>query len=87
MSFEKATPAWTIPWDDGAVTTVTFLGSSRKLAAGNDRGQIFVFDLAEKADGPPPVPVRRLDGHQPGEPRRRLGPGRSGSPRASPRPC
>jgi WD40 repeat protein len=42
---------------------VTFLGSSRKLAAGNDRGQIYVFDLAEKADGPPPVPVRRLDGH------------------------
>lgn len=63
MSIEKATPAWTIPWDDGAVTTVTFLGSSRKLAAGNDQGQIYVFDLAESKDGPAPVPVRRLDGH------------------------
>jgi WD40 repeat protein len=63
MSFEKATPTWTIPWEDGAVTAVTFLGSSRKLAAGNDQGQIYVFDLAEAAGGPPPVPVRRLDGH------------------------
>jgi WD40 repeat protein len=63
MSFEKATPAWTIPWEDGAVTAVTFLGSARKLAAGNDLGQIFVFDLAEAAGGPPPVPVRKLEGH------------------------
>jgi WD40 repeat protein len=63
MSFDKATPAWTLPWDDGAVTAVTFLGSSRKLAAGNDQGHILVFDLAEKADGPAPVPVRRLEGH------------------------
>jgi hypothetical protein len=63
MSFEKATPAWTIPWEDGAVTAVTFLGSARKLAAGNELGQIFVFDLAEAAGGPPPVPVRMLEGH------------------------
>ena len=63
MSLEKATPAWTIPWEDSAVTSVTFLGSSRRLAAGNEQGQILIFDLAEKQDGPAPVPVRRLDGH------------------------
>ena len=63
MTFEKATPAWTIPWEDGAVTAVTFLGSARKLAAGNQLGQILVFDLAEAAGGPAPVPVRLLDGH------------------------
>lgn len=61
--FEKASLSWTIPWDDGAVTTVSFLGSGRKLAAGNDQGLIYLFDLAETPDGPPPLPVRRLDGH------------------------
>ncbi|MBI3855045.1 MAG: WD40 repeat domain-containing protein [Planctomycetes bacterium] len=61
--FEKATPAWTIPWDDAAVTAVAFLGSARKLAAGNELGQITLFDLAEKPDGPAPLPVRRLEGH------------------------
>jgi WD40 repeat protein len=63
MNFDKATPAWTIPWEDGAVTAATFLGSARKLAAGNDQGHIYVFDLADAAGGTPPVPVRRLDGH------------------------
>jgi WD40 repeat protein len=63
MSLEKATPAWTIPWDDAAVTAVAFLGNSRRLAAGNEQGQILVFDLPEKQDGPAPAPVRRLDGH------------------------
>jgi len=63
MSFEKATPAWTIPWDESAVTAVAFLGSARKLAAGNETGQIFVFDLAEESGGPAPVPARKLEGH------------------------
>ena len=61
--FEKASLSWTIPWDDGAVTTVSFLGSARKLAAGNDQGQIYLFDLAEKLDGFSFFLVRRLDGH------------------------
>lgn len=63
MSFEKATPAWTVLWDDAAVTSVAFIGSARKLAAGNELGQICVFDLADAAGGPAPVPVRKLDGH------------------------
>jgi WD40 repeat protein len=57
---DKATLAWTIPWDEEAVTAVAFLGANR-LAAGNMLGTIYVFDLPEK-DGAP-VPVRRLEGH------------------------
>jgi WD40 repeat protein len=62
-SFDKAALAWSLPWDPTWVTAVTFLGSSRRLAAGNYYGQIFVWDLPEKKDAPAPPPVRRLDGH------------------------
>jgi WD40 repeat protein len=58
-------------------TAVAFLGSARRIAAGNQLGQIYVWDLPE---APPPFdkasnkerqapnvfPVRRLDGHQNG---------------------
>lgn len=54
---------WTIPWNGAWVTAVTFIGASRRLAAGNREGQLFLFDLPEQANGPPPAPVRRLDGH------------------------
>ena len=55
-------------------TTVAFLGSSRRLAAGNQLGQIYLWNLPDtppafKSDSkerlaPDVVPVRRLDGHQ-----------------------
>jgi WD40 repeat protein len=61
--FNNAVPAWTLPWDTTWVTAVTFLGTSRRLAAGNNFGQIFVWDLPERPGGPAPPPVRRLDGH------------------------
>jgi len=54
----KAAPAWTIPWDASPVTAVAFAGKDR-LAAGNELGQICLFDLGEKG----PVAARRLDGH------------------------
>jgi WD40 repeat protein len=57
---DKATLAWTIPWDDDAVTSVAFLGPHR-LAAGNEQGTIYVLDLPEKDGGP--APARRLEGH------------------------
>src|SRR5262245_54102381 len=57
---DKATLAWTIPWDEDAVTAVEFLGANR-LAAGNELGTIYVLELPEK-DGSP-TPVRRLEGH------------------------
>ncbi|MBY0523775.1 MAG: WD40 repeat domain-containing protein [Gemmataceae bacterium] len=61
--FDKATLAWTLPWQDDWVTAVTFIGNTRKLAAGNRKGQILLWDLPEKPSGDAPVPVRRLDGH------------------------
>ena len=61
--FEKPTQAWIIPWDADWVTAVTFLGDTRRLAAGNKLGQILIFDLPDtKGDSFPP-PKRRLDGH------------------------
>jgi WD40 repeat protein len=62
VQFDKATLAWTMPWDFDWVTAVCFLGP-RRVAAGNNRGQILVWDLPEKPGAPAPFPVRKLDGH------------------------
>jgi WD40 repeat protein len=61
-NFEKAVLAWNLPWDADWITAVAFCGN-RRLAAGNNLGQILLWDLAEKAGGTAPPPVRRLDGH------------------------
>jgi WD40 repeat protein len=61
--FDKAALAWTLPWDDDWVTAVAVLGQTRRVAAGNNLGQILVWELPEKADAPAPAPARRLDGH------------------------
>jgi WD40 repeat protein len=61
--FDKAALAWTFPWDPTWVTAITFIGTSRQLAAGNNYGQIFLWELPEKLGAPAPPPVRRLDGH------------------------
>lgn len=63
-NLEKAALAWSIPWDSDWVTAVTFIGGSRRLAAGNNLGQIFLWELPEKKDEPLPAPLRRLDGHK-----------------------
>ena len=63
VHFDKATLAWTLPWDADWVTAVCFLGNTRRVAAGNNRGEILVWDLPEQAGGPAPAPARRLDGH------------------------
>jgi WD40 repeat protein len=62
-TFEKADLLWTLPWEDDWVTAVAFVGSPRRLVAGNQRGQILVWDLPDKPGSPAPAPVRRLDGH------------------------
>jgi WD40 repeat protein len=62
-SFDKAALAWTLPWDADWVSAVTFIGSTRRIATGNPRGQILLWDLPEKASDPAPTPCRRLDGH------------------------
>src|SRR5262245_12098965 len=53
---------WTMPWDADWVTAVCFLGE-RRVAAGNNLGEILVWDLPEKPSVPAPLPSRRLDGH------------------------
>lgn len=58
----KDGPLWSLAWDDDWVTAVCFLGP-RRVAAGNNLGQILVWDLPESASGPAPQPARRLDGH------------------------
>jgi len=63
INFDKSTLAWTLPWDADWVSAVTFLGPTRRVAAGNPQGQILIWDLPEKAGDPLPAPCRRLDGH------------------------
>ena len=62
-NFDKAAPAWTLTWDADWVTSVCFVGPTRRVAAGNNLGQILVWDLPEKTGAPVPSPQRRLDGH------------------------
>jgi WD40 repeat protein len=62
-NFDKAALAWTLPWDADWVTATTFVGATRRVAAGNNLGQILLWDLPEKAGEPAPFPCRRLDGH------------------------
>ncbi|MBL8793562.1 MAG: hypothetical protein JNM56_06645 [Planctomycetia bacterium] len=44
-------------------TSVAFLGSGRRLAAGNRDGVLLVWDLPEEPAKEAPLPVRKLDGH------------------------
>jgi WD40 repeat protein len=58
----KTTLAWTLPWDADWVTAVCLVGP-RRVAAGNNLGQILIWDLPDSATAAPPPPARRLDGH------------------------
>jgi WD40 repeat protein len=59
----KPTQAWNLVWDADWVSGVAFLGSHRRVAAGNNLGQILLWELPEKPGGEAPKPVARLDGH------------------------
>src|SRR5262249_27360202 len=61
-AFDKAALAWTLPWDADWVTAAAFVGPNR-LAAGNNLGDILIWDLPEKTGGLAPLPARRLAGH------------------------
>src|SRR5436190_23916637 len=61
-AFDKAALAWTLPWDADWVTAVSFVGPNR-VAAGNNLGEILVWELPGELGGPAPKPVRRLAGH------------------------
>jgi WD40 repeat protein len=62
-AFDKAKLAWTLPWQEDWVTSVCFIPGTRKVAAGNRRGGIFLWELPEQPGGETPSPVRKLDGH------------------------
>ena len=54
ISFDKAALAWTLTWDADWVTAVCFVGATRHVAAGNNLGQIMLWELPEKAGVPAP---------------------------------
>src|SRR5262245_43861722 len=60
--FDKSALAWTLPWDADWVTAVTFVGNQRVIA-GNNLGQIAMWEIPENASDPAPKPMRRFDGH------------------------
>ena len=63
INFARATKAWDLLWDVDWVTAVQYIGSTRKVAAGNRRGQLLLWDLPEQPGGDAPRPVRQLNGH------------------------
>jgi WD40 repeat protein len=63
ISFTKARLVWSLPWDADWVTAVRFLGPTRRLAAGNNLGDVLLWELPEKLQGEAPKPVRKLAGH------------------------
>jgi WD40 repeat protein len=73
MEIGKPKAAFQLKFDREWPTSVAFVGSRRRLAAGNRAGEILLWDLPEtppepdpKAKDPKPAdvpPVRRLDGH------------------------
>jgi WD40 repeat protein len=62
-NFDNAKLVWTLTWDPDWITSVCFLGNTRRVAAGNNLGEIMLWELPEKPDAPAPSPIRRLDGH------------------------
>lgn len=46
-AFDKSWLAWSLPWDADWITAVSFIGP-RHIAAGNNRGEILVWELPEK---------------------------------------
>jgi WD40 repeat protein len=67
MHLELSTPqhAWQLLFEGAWPMAATFVGSSRRVAAGNRDGQLYVWDLPASPEQTPGQiwPVRRLDGH------------------------
>jgi WD40 repeat protein len=62
VTFDKSTLACTLTWDADWVTAVSFVGKTRTLAAGNNHGEILLWDVPDKpADTL--KPTRHLAGH------------------------
>jgi WD40 repeat protein len=75
MKIENPKLLWQLTFEGSWPSAVAFLGSGQKLAAANQEGQIFVWDLPteipkfepvknnSERKAPDHAPVRRLDGH------------------------
>ena len=63
MTFENAKLVWELRWDVDWVTAVQFIGNSRRVVAGNRRGNMMEWELPEKLEGDAPDPVRFYEGH------------------------
>lgn len=79
MNISNPRLCWQLAFEGAWPAAVTFLGSSRRLAAANQSGQIFIWDLPEappdaaategeakpgdRRQAPTVNPSRRLDGH------------------------
>lgn len=75
MKISNPQLCWQLTFEGSWPTAVAFLGSSRRLAAANEIGQIYVWDLPESPPAqdngalrkdrtaPDCPPARRLDGH------------------------
>lgn len=65
MPFDKASLLWNLTWDADWTTAVTFIGNTKRLAAGNNLGEILLWDLPEKASArdPAPLPSLQFVGH------------------------
>ncbi|MBM3997868.1 MAG: WD40 repeat domain-containing protein [Planctomycetes bacterium] len=59
--FADAKVIHTLPWNSEVITSVAFIGND-KIAAGNKRGDILIWNLPS-GDGKTSGPVRRLLGH------------------------
>ena len=55
VNFEKATLLWSLPWDADWISAVSFVGA-KHIAAGNNLGEILLWELPEKPD-PAPEPT------------------------------
>ena len=55
VNFEKATLLWSLPWDADWISAVSFVGA-KHIAAGNNLGEIFLWELPEKPE-PAPEPA------------------------------
>ncbi len=51
----KPAVAWNLVWDADWVTAVAWLGASRRVAAGNNLGQILLWELPDKPGGAVPM--------------------------------
>jgi WD40 repeat protein len=52
-----------LPWEAGWVTAVAILGSGKRVVAGNQTGQILMWDLPEESGAAAPPPTRIFAGH------------------------